>query len=108
MIRGVGIDLVEIARVERMLADPRAKAKIREFLFVWLKLDQSLELAKDVKRFPGFDANALENLNTSQDTHPLTGGRTDMPVSRKKLIEVALPLEAINIASARVFPNLIC
>lgn len=52
-------------QAERMLADPRAKAKIREFLFIWLKLDQSPELNKDPKRFPGFDANIAADLRTS-------------------------------------------
>ncbi|MBA4186883.1 MAG: hypothetical protein C0467_02575 [Planctomycetaceae bacterium] len=56
----------EVAKqAERMLADPKAKAKIREFLFIWLKLDQSPELAKDPKRFPGFDANIAADLRTS-------------------------------------------
>jgi cytochrome c553 len=56
----------EVARhAERMLADPRAKAKLREFLFTWLKLDHAPELAKDAKRFPGFDATIANDLRTS-------------------------------------------
>lgn len=56
----------EVAKhAERMLADPRAKAKLREFLIVWLKLDQPKDLAKDAKRFPGFDADLANDLRTS-------------------------------------------
>jgi mono/diheme cytochrome c family protein len=54
-----------VKQAERMLADPRAKAKIRELLFVWLKLDQTVELAKDTKRFPGFDSAVAADLRTS-------------------------------------------
>jgi cytochrome c553 len=56
----------EVARhAERMLADPRAKAKLREFLITWLKLDQVKEIAKDAKRFPGFDEAVASDLRTS-------------------------------------------
>jgi hypothetical protein len=56
----------EVARqAERMLSDPRAKAKVREFLITWLKLDQVKELAKDAKRFPGFDDALASDLRTS-------------------------------------------
>ena len=50
---------------ERMLADPRAKAKLREFLLTWLKVEQVPELAKDPKRFAGFDAALATDLRTS-------------------------------------------
>lgn len=53
------------AQAERMLRDPRAKAKVRDFLFTWLKLDQPHDLAKDPKRFPGFDAALAADLRTS-------------------------------------------
>ncbi|MBY0460088.1 MAG: DUF1592 domain-containing protein, partial [Gemmataceae bacterium] len=52
-------------QAERMLADPRAKAKMRDFLLTWLKLDQVKELPKDVKRFPGFDHDLASDLRTS-------------------------------------------
>jgi mono/diheme cytochrome c family protein len=58
----------QVARqAERMLADPRARAKLREFLLVWLRLDPPAELAKDPKRFPGFDAALAADLRTSLD-----------------------------------------
>lgn len=56
----------EVAKqAERMLTDPRAKAKLREFLLTWLKLDEAKELAKDAKRFPGFDEAVASDLRTS-------------------------------------------
>src|SRR5439155_7077330 len=56
----------EVAKqAERMLADPRAKAKVREFLIAWLKADQPRDLSKDAKRYPGFDAELASDLRTS-------------------------------------------
>jgi len=52
-------------QAERMLNDSRAKSKMREFLLTWLKLDQPKDLAKDAKRFPGFDAQLASDLRTS-------------------------------------------
>jgi hypothetical protein len=53
------------AQAERMLADPRARAKLREFFFQWLKVDQYPDLAKDSKRFPEFDPAVASDLRTS-------------------------------------------
>ncbi len=50
---------------DRMFNDPRAKAKMRDFLLTWLKLDQAKELPKDAKRFPGFDEALAADLRTS-------------------------------------------
>jgi hypothetical protein len=56
----------DVARqAERLLADPRAKAKLREFLLTWLKLDQTHDLVKDSTRFPGFDEALVADLRTS-------------------------------------------
>jgi cytochrome c553 len=56
----------QVARhAERMLADPRAKVKLREFLLTWLKVEQPPDLAKDPKRFPGFDAAVAADLRAS-------------------------------------------
>jgi hypothetical protein len=56
----------EVAKqATRMLADPRAKAKLREFLFTWLKAEPAPDLAKDPKRFPGFDPAIASDLRTS-------------------------------------------
>ncbi len=56
----------EIARqAERMLGDQRAKAKLRDFLLTWVKADQPRDLAKDGKKFPGFDPAVISDLRTS-------------------------------------------
>jgi hypothetical protein len=52
-------------QAERMVADPRAALKVHDFFMQWLKVDQYPELAKDSKRFPGFDAMAATDLRTS-------------------------------------------
>ncbi|MDW8243063.1 MAG: DUF1592 domain-containing protein [Thermogemmata sp.] len=52
-------------QAERMLADPRAKTKLREFLLTWLRLDTVKELAKDNQKYPGFDAALAADLRTS-------------------------------------------
>ncbi len=52
-------------QAERMLGDARAKLKIRQSLLAWLRVDQSPELVKDAKRFPGFDAALAGDLRTS-------------------------------------------
>jgi hypothetical protein len=55
------------AQANRILADPRARAKLHEFLLQWLKVDQPLDLAKDRERFPGFDPAVIADLRTSLD-----------------------------------------
>jgi cytochrome c5 len=52
-------------QAERMLSDPRARAKVREFFLQWLKVDQVPDLGKDPKRFPGFDATIAADLRTA-------------------------------------------
>ncbi len=42
-------------QVERMLADPKAKAGLRRFYSGWLKLDAIAQSTKDEKMFPGHD-----------------------------------------------------
>ncbi len=52
-------------QAERMLADLRGRAKLREFLLTWLRADSGHDLMKDVKRFPGFDTAIISDLRTS-------------------------------------------
>lgn len=54
-------------QAERMLQDPRAKAKLREFLLTWLHTDQPHDLGKDSKKYAGFDASTVADLKTSLD-----------------------------------------
>lgn len=55
------------AQAERMLADMKGRAKLQNFLHTWLKLDQAHDMAKDPKRFPGFDPAIISDLRTSLD-----------------------------------------
>jgi len=52
-------------QAERMLADPRTRLKLRQFMLAWLHVDHAPEIAKDTKRFPGFDAQLASDLRTS-------------------------------------------
>lgn len=52
-------------QAERLLRDPKARAKVMEFFLLWLKVDQFPEVIKDPKQFPGFDAMAATDLRTS-------------------------------------------
>jgi hypothetical protein len=51
----------------RMLRDPRARAKVRDFLHAWLRTDKAEELTKDPKVFPEFNPDLLADLRTSLD-----------------------------------------
>ncbi len=52
-------------QARRMAGDLRARAKLREFLLQWLRVDQGAEIAKDPKVFPGFDEAVITDLRTS-------------------------------------------
>jgi hypothetical protein len=52
---------------ERMLADPRAKAKVYAFYHRLLQMDRFHDLAKDPARYPDFDAALVSDLRTSLD-----------------------------------------
>lgn len=55
------------AQAERMLGDFRAKAKLRQFLVQWLRVDQIRELSKDPALFPDFNPAVVSDLRTSLD-----------------------------------------
>jgi mono/diheme cytochrome c family protein len=55
------------AQAERMLDDPRAWDKQREFFHQWLKVDQYPDLTRDTTRFPTFGPAAATDLRTSLD-----------------------------------------
>jgi mono/diheme cytochrome c family protein len=56
----------QVARqARRMVADLRTRAKVRAFLLQWLKVDPAPDLAKDPRRFPGFDRALASDLRTS-------------------------------------------
>ncbi|MBC8353856.1 MAG: DUF1592 domain-containing protein [Planctomycetes bacterium] len=54
-------------QAERMVRDPRAKAKLRQFLHQWLKLDEFEELTKDEEQFPDFTPELISDLRASID-----------------------------------------
>jgi hypothetical protein len=53
------------SQAERMLTNPRAKAKIHAFLLTWVKADEYRDLQKDAATFPGFDPAVIADLRTS-------------------------------------------
>lgn len=53
------------SQAQRLIADPRAKAKANEFFQRWLKLDADGDLQKDDKEYPGFDAALVADLRRS-------------------------------------------
>jgi cytochrome c553 len=50
---------------QRLVTDPRSRAKVDGFFHHWLELDQAEDASKDPKAFPGFDQSALADLRTS-------------------------------------------
>jgi hypothetical protein len=53
------------AQAERMVQDPRARAKLREFFHTWLSFEHADDLSKDEKAYPGFDERMAADLRTS-------------------------------------------
>jgi hypothetical protein len=49
----------------RMTSDNRAWSKLRQFLLLWLKVDEVPEIVKDAKHYPTFDASTASDLRTS-------------------------------------------
>ena len=52
---------------ERMLQSPKARAKTRDFVQHWLRLDHHPELTKDKDAFPQFTPEVVADLRTSLD-----------------------------------------
>jgi mono/diheme cytochrome c family protein len=52
-------------QLERMRADLRTRAKLREFLLDWLRVRQPPDLAKDAEQFPEFTPEVVSDLRTS-------------------------------------------
>jgi hypothetical protein len=58
----------QVARqAERMVNDPRARAKLGGFFLQWLKLDQGRDIVKDPKLYPQFDETVVSDLRVSLD-----------------------------------------
>jgi hypothetical protein len=54
-----------MAQANRMLGDPRTKAKLRGFFHHWLELERAESMSKDAKAFPEFTALVLSDLRKS-------------------------------------------
>jgi hypothetical protein len=52
-------------QTRRMLADPRAHAKLLAFFHHWLQMDDARDLSKDATVFPGFTPEIIADLRTS-------------------------------------------
>jgi hypothetical protein len=55
------------AHAERMIRDLRTRAKVREFLHQWLRVEHLDNLAKDAQEFPEFNEQMVSDLRTSLD-----------------------------------------
>jgi hypothetical protein len=53
------------AQAERMVSDLRTRAKVREFLLQWLRVDRAADVSKDPKLFPQFSPAIASDLRTS-------------------------------------------
>ena len=56
-----------VQQSNRMLTDPRARAKVQYFLRHWLQMDRVENLSKDDKLYPGFTPEIIADLRTSLD-----------------------------------------
>ncbi|MCI0359145.1 MAG: DUF1592 domain-containing protein [Planctomycetaceae bacterium] len=54
-------------QAERMLADLRTRAKLRQFFLQWLKIEQIPDMAKDPEHYPQFNEAVAADLRTSLD-----------------------------------------
>ncbi|MBI5775678.1 MAG: DUF1592 domain-containing protein, partial [Verrucomicrobia bacterium] len=54
-----------VAQAQRMVADPRAAAKMREFFHHWLQVNHAEDLSKDAKLYPGFTPEIIADLRSS-------------------------------------------
>jgi hypothetical protein len=55
------------AQAERMVWDRRTRAKVRDFLFSWLRVDLAPELSKDRSLYPEFAPEIAADLRTSME-----------------------------------------
>ncbi|HEY0548877.1 MAG TPA: DUF1592 domain-containing protein, partial [Verrucomicrobiae bacterium] len=52
-------------QARRMLAEPRARAKMQYFLQQWLQMNRAEDMSKDLTLFPGFTPEIVTDLRTS-------------------------------------------
>jgi cytochrome c553 len=76
-----------VAQANRMAANPRCDAKLREFLLQWLRVDQVPDLSKSPERFPGFDATVAADLRASLELFLEDVLRSDAVDFRRLLLD---------------------
>ena len=54
-------------QAERMVNDRRTRAKVRDFLFAWLRIDLGPEISKDQTRYSEFSPEIAADMRTSLD-----------------------------------------
>lgn len=79
-------------QAERMLADPRGQAKLMGFFRNWLRLDQAADIAKDPKRFPGFDNPLVSDLRDSLEIQVREIVLSDKPDYRRLFQDETMPV----------------
>ena len=52
-------------QAERMVNDRRTRAKVRDFLFAWLRVDHGPEIVKDTTRYSAFSSEIAADMRTS-------------------------------------------
>jgi hypothetical protein len=55
------------AHARRMLADSRARTKVRDFFHHWLEVDEGQDISRDADEYPGFGEELVADLRTSLD-----------------------------------------
>ena len=80
------------AQAERMVADVRTRAKVRQFFLQWLKIEQPPDMAKHPERYKEFDEQVSADLRASLELFlddVIWGERSDF---RQLLLADSLPL----------------
>lgn len=80
------------AQAQRMMKDPRAKAKLRDFLHHWLHVEEGAEIAKDQKEYPGFDQGVVMDLRTSLDLFAESIVWSERSDYRQLLLDDTIPM----------------
>lgn len=80
------------AQARRMMADHRARAKLRDSLHRWLHVEVDAEISKDPKAHPGFDAALVADLRASLDRFVEDIVWSEPSDYRRLLLDEAVPM----------------
>ena len=81
-----------VAQAERMVADLRTRAKVRQFFLQWLKIEQPPDMSKNPDRYQEFNEAVAADLRTSLEIlldETIWGEESDF---RQLLLSESLPL----------------